>query len=173
MVLSDPGKVEKNEKEILETVTALCEQDSLNEVSLCTTNMARRPLRSKYDKVSGELIARFDHYCPYMNNVIGYANHKYFIYYLLVLVINGFWSAYAITQYWTSPSGCNIPVASSWKSDSYIINGLQCATCSLWMTYLLIIDVGFCLWIVFGVLGEQFWNILRGQTTNESYNARR
>ena len=136
-------------------------------MSMCTSKMSRRPLRSKYSKVSKQLIARYDHYCPWVNNTIGSGNHADFVKYLLLLVVNGAWSAWAITQFWSSPSGCNI----QW--ENYQTTILKCSSCSLWITYIFLIDVGVCIWIVFGVLGEQFRNILKGITTNELYHAKR
>ncbi|OBA18025.1 hypothetical protein METBIDRAFT_33774 [Metschnikowia bicuspidata var. bicuspidata NRRL YB-4993] len=45
----------------------------------CVNTFTRRPLRSKYSHTSNTLVARFDHYCPWVYNDIGVRNHKLFI----------------------------------------------------------------------------------------------
>lgn len=45
----------------------------------CVNTFARRPLRSKFSRFSNRLIARFDHFCPWVYNDIGVRNHKLFL----------------------------------------------------------------------------------------------
>lgn len=45
----------------------------------CVNTFIRRPLRSKYSRANDALVARFDHFCPWVYNDIGVRNHKLFM----------------------------------------------------------------------------------------------
>lgn len=47
--------------------------------NFCVNSFVRKPLRSKYSKFNKKLVARFDHYCPWVYNDIGVRNHKLFM----------------------------------------------------------------------------------------------
>ena len=51
------------------------------EIRLCTSSMIRKPLRSKHcsEGMLDHSIGRFDHYCPWVVNAIGYRNHHWFM----------------------------------------------------------------------------------------------
>ncbi|ODV77981.1 palmitoyltransferase AKR1 [Suhomyces tanzawaensis NRRL Y-17324] len=51
----------------------------------CFDSMVRKPLRSKYSRQSKKLVARFDHYCPWVYNDIGVRNHKLFMVFVYTL----------------------------------------------------------------------------------------
>lgn len=53
----------------------------------CISTFIRKPLRSRYDKGSGRVVARFDHYCPWIDNVVGLRNHRLFVIYVLSLLV--------------------------------------------------------------------------------------
>jgi len=46
---------------------------------MCETCKVHRPPRSTHCKRLGKCVLRFDHYCPYTSNAIGFYNHKFFI----------------------------------------------------------------------------------------------
>ena len=73
---SDPGIVPINKENQNSTIIELCEKDEMDSTTICTESMMKRPLRSKYDRFSKKLIAKFDHYCPWVNNAVGAGNHK-------------------------------------------------------------------------------------------------
>ena len=73
---SDPGIVPINKENQNNTIIELCEKDEMDSTTICTESMMKRPLRSKYDRFSKKLIAKFDHYCPWVNNAVGAGNHK-------------------------------------------------------------------------------------------------
>lgn len=42
----------------------------------CRTSLVHKPLRSKFCQHSGFVVARMDHYCVWLNNAVGYGNHR-------------------------------------------------------------------------------------------------
>ncbi|KAI3405663.2 AKR1 [Candida oxycetoniae] len=51
----------------------------------CVNTFIRKPLRSKYSRQNQKLVARFDHYCPWVYNEVGVRNHKLFITFVYAL----------------------------------------------------------------------------------------
>lgn len=45
-----------------------------------------KPPRAHFDALSGAIVLKFDHYCPWMANAIGWGNQKYFVGFLLWMV---------------------------------------------------------------------------------------
>jgi len=54
---------------------------------LCHTCRVVKPLRSKHCRVSNRCVRHFDHYCPYIYNVVGYRNRHYFCIFVICLTI--------------------------------------------------------------------------------------
>ncbi|KAJ5077646.1 ankyrin repeat-containing protein [Anaeramoeba ignava] len=75
-VLRNPGKIE-GESESLEN--AIQKYSIVTQKEYCYTCKMRKPLRSKHDTTLGYCVARYDHYCSWMYNVIGFDNHREFI----------------------------------------------------------------------------------------------
>lgn len=72
---------------VLEQVKDLLRIGKFDTENFCVNTFIRKPLRSKFSKVSNRLIARFDHYCPWVYNDIGVRNHKLFVTYVYSLVL--------------------------------------------------------------------------------------
>ena len=49
----------------------------------CRTTLVRKPLRSKFCTQTGMVIARMDHFCMWLNNSVGYVNHRTFFVFLV------------------------------------------------------------------------------------------
>lgn len=64
---------------VFDDVKALVSLGKFDTEHFCVNTFTRKPLRSKFSKTSGALIARFDHYCPWVYNDIGVRNHKLFM----------------------------------------------------------------------------------------------
>jgi hypothetical protein len=54
---------------------------------VCHTCRIRRPLRSKHCKITGKCIHAFDHYCPFVGNVVGRDNYKFFFGFIHSMII--------------------------------------------------------------------------------------
>lgn len=79
---------------ILSQVEDLIAEGKLDTDHFCVQTFVRRPVRSKYSHMNKRLIARFDHYCPWVYNDIGVRNHKLFMVFAYLL-----WAAIVLFTY--------------------------------------------------------------------------
>ncbi|KAG2392021.1 hypothetical protein C9374_013506 [Naegleria lovaniensis] len=63
---------------------------SLSGSNFCKELLIRKPLRSKYDRMSDQIICRFDHYCAYTLNSIGEKNHVMFMKFVTCVLVATF-----------------------------------------------------------------------------------
>lgn len=163
-VTADPGYIPVDKTFQYNSIVDLTEKEKLDSSTLCTSSLIKRPLRSKYCGTSKRLVAKFDHYCPWVDNAVGAGNHKYFILYLMLLVINLSWHMYAITQYWRL--GCGVSFGQSGDVG-------RALTCSGFVTWQFIHTCLHLIWVSL-LLGTQLHFVLvLGVTTNERMRAHR
>ena len=72
---------------ILKDIKELIALGKFDTEHFCIHTFNRRPLRSKYSRISKQLVARFDHYCPWVYNDVGVRNHKVFITFVYSLTV--------------------------------------------------------------------------------------
>lgn len=72
---------------ILEQIRDLIRLGRFDTENFCVNSFVRKPLRSKYSRFNDRLIARFDHYCPWVYNDIGVRNHKLFVTFAYTLTV--------------------------------------------------------------------------------------
>lgn len=86
VALGDPGKVPSRPQgnsgveelmKALDTDAADIDPPDVNR--LCTTTWVLKGLRTKYCVQTGACVEEFDHYCVWLNNTIGKANHRQFV----------------------------------------------------------------------------------------------
>lgn len=70
-----------------EQIVTLLDLGKYDADHFCINSYIRKPLRSKYSFYNKRLIARFDHYCPWVYNEIGVRNHKVFMWFVYSLNI--------------------------------------------------------------------------------------
>ncbi|KAG2735402.1 hypothetical protein G9P44_001616 [Scheffersomyces stipitis] len=132
----------------------------------CVNTFIRKPLRSKYSKYNKKLVARFDHYCPWVYNEIGVRNHKLFMTFVYALNFAILVFTYMTYQYFDKLEDgydsddeagmCSIlsdELCYGYKNHYFHFNLLIWC----WMQYI---------WIVFLCVVQTF-QILKGLTTYE------
>ncbi|QLG74922.1 hypothetical protein HG535_0H02490 [Zygotorulaspora mrakii] len=87
LLKSDPGRVpaETNHARVRETIEDLLKLGAYDTRHFCIETWIRKPLRSKFSSLSNSLVARFDHFCPWVYNDIGLKNHKVFIFFIATM----------------------------------------------------------------------------------------
>ena len=88
----DPGYVDPYESfdKVRDDIKDLLTSGTFNSEKFCLDLWIRKPLRSRYSHISERMTLRFDHYCIWLYNEIGLNNHKYFMFFLVVLEISIF-----------------------------------------------------------------------------------
>lgn len=62
---------------------SLKDRKKSGEARWCRKSEAYKPDRSHYCSATERCVLRMDHYCPWLNNTVGYANHKFFLQFLV------------------------------------------------------------------------------------------
>ncbi|CCG20572.1 Akr1 protein [Candida orthopsilosis Co 90-125] len=135
----------------------------------CVNSFVRKPIRSRYSRHNKKLVARFDHYCPWVYNEIGVRNHKLFITFVYALNLAILLFTYLTIQYFDKSKDsfdsddednqslfCRLiddDLCYGYKNNQFHFNLLVWC----WLQYI---------WIFFLCLVQTF-QILRGLTTWE------
>eukprot|EP00051_Salpingoeca_urceolata_P028167 m.485374 g.485374 ORF g.485374 m.485374 type:complete len:609 (+) comp23794_c0_seq1:61-1887(+) len=90
---TDPGFLPAPTKAAQHTIITLAEKGELDSSKFCTSCVLRKPYRSKHCPICKRCVAKFDHHCPFVDNCVGSRNHRYFMFYLLFLIV-------VIAQFW-------------------------------------------------------------------------
>ncbi|EGV61446.1 zf-DHHC-domain-containing protein [Yamadazyma tenuis ATCC 10573] len=100
MVLN-PGLVPitTDQTKIMAQIHELIKINRFNPDNFCVNMLVRKPLRSKYSHYNKRLIARFDHFCPWVYNEIGVRNHKIFIFFIYSLNLGIFLYSTLVLSY--------------------------------------------------------------------------
>ncbi|AEY97375.1 FAER388Cp [Eremothecium gossypii FDAG1] len=87
LLQSDPGYIvpATDHNQIRATIIELLRVGKYDSKHFCIHSWIRLPLRAKYKRFAHSVILRYDHYCPWIYNYIGFRNHKIFIYFILLL----------------------------------------------------------------------------------------
>lgn len=62
--------------------------DNTDAYNVCPDCKIIRTPRSRHCNICNKCVERFDHHCPYLNNCVGYRNHKFFLTFIVLLVLN-------------------------------------------------------------------------------------
>ncbi|GCE99590.1 palmitoyltransferase akr1 [Zygosaccharomyces mellis] len=101
LMRSDPGRIpmEMDIQVVRETIKDLLAIGRFDSKNFCIETWVRKPLRSRFSGLSNSLVARFDHYCPWVYNDIGLRNHKTFLTCILLVEILMLLFIYLCTEY--------------------------------------------------------------------------
>jgi palmitoyltransferase len=84
--LSDPGVVCAKDDRSSHIVDA-ARRGALRDTDFCPTCLIQRPARAKHDPTLKRCVRRFDHYCPFVANVVGERNYRFFYAFLVCCVL--------------------------------------------------------------------------------------
>mmetsp|Transcript_15274 Transcript_15274/g.37513 ORF Transcript_15274/g.37513 Transcript_15274/m.37513 type:complete len:458 (+) Transcript_15274:109-1482(+) len=76
-----------------------------DEWGYCSRSHQPKPPRSHYDHVSKTLVLCLDHYCPWMFNVVGYFNYRYFCNFLWFVELAMIYGAFITYEPFMNTSG--------------------------------------------------------------------
>lgn len=79
---TNPGYIQKPQG--LEFIQMMKQFDP---VLLCPDCEIIRTDRSRHCSICNQCVERFDHHCPWINNCVGIGNHKYFMSFLLCMLV--------------------------------------------------------------------------------------
>ncbi|XP_047023548.1 palmitoyltransferase Hip14 isoform X1 [Helicoverpa zea] len=129
---SDPGVISASRQDKLRTIIELSEsaRGGFEPARFCSACLVRRPLRSKHCSVCNRCVAKFDHHCPWVGNCIGANNHRYFIAFLVSLLVMCAWMLWGGAQYFVSECGADDAGAAAVL--------LQWAQCNAWLAWVML-----------------------------------
>eukprot|EP00887_Chlorella_sp_A99_P006060 scaffold22.g6060.t1 len=191
--LSDPGIVACSN---LEEHLALYPHDGLLFQPLsCGTCGFIKPARSKHCRILNRCVARYDHYCIWLNGPVGLLNTRWFLALLAwvcllctygaVLASRAVLGDMARTDAWRvafvhPTTGRLAFVGDSWRNTAqYVVRtyGMQASWAGGGVVRTgaraaLVLFLGVMGWVVLGFLVYHLWLIASGATTNESFKWR-
>lgn len=82
----DPGLIKTgSEAEVCGTINELLDSGEYDTLNFCYATFVRIPARAHYDKIIGDVVAKYDHYCPWLYNSVGLRNHRLFVAFLTAI----------------------------------------------------------------------------------------
>jgi len=127
----------------------------------CRTTLIKKPLRSKYCVMTGLVIARMDHYCVWINNAVGMANHKLFLLFLLSHLVTCILLICLIIRAFSREIVYEYGVVEELFSRYFFF------------TFILLLFLIITSALLLGLFVEQLINIAFNLTINEKLNAKR
>ena len=130
----------------------------------CPTMLMKKPTRAKYCVSTGLLVARMDHYCVWLNNSIGFGNHRRFLLFITAHFVLSVCFVVMISRSLNAVAVAAHALGGSWSAAILLTEPSYFFATAL--------ATGHALLSVFllGLVSEQFFNIANNVTVNERLN---
>ncbi|XP_064635159.1 palmitoyltransferase ZDHHC17-like [Lineus longissimus] len=164
---TDPGEVVSKPDERIKAILELTETNTLTLQQFCNTCLVQRPIRSKHCSICNRCVARFDHHCPWVDNCVGFKNHKYFVGYLFFLLGMITWCIYGCGTFWQHEAGIHYSVDGFWgvvKKIVYVSPFVSWIACNAMLHFT---------WVSILLVCQLYQVVYLGMTTNERLNIKR
>lgn len=165
--LGDPGVISATQEQRFRTIVELAERggNGFDPSIFCSACLVRRPIRSKHCSVCNRCVARFDHHCPWVANCIGAKNHKYFMGFLVCLIVMCTQMIYGSTQYWQAQ--CEMFPLNETSFWQVIVTIGQC---DAWVSWVCANAMLHFAWVLMLFVCQVYQIAYLGMTTNERMN---
>lgn len=163
---SDPGIVKQDKEQRFHTIIELAERQGFDPNWFCNTCLVWKPIRSKHCSICNRCVAKFDHHCPWVGNCIGALNHKYFVGYLICLMLMLMYFLYGCTIFWKV--GCHIRFTEEGPTSLGRI-----FTCEPWVAWVASNAVLHVTWVTTLLICQVYQISCLAMTTNERMNCSR
>lgn len=171
LVRSDPGclKMDDSTIPVQETIKQLIQSRKYDRNNFCVETLERKPLRGKYSLFSGALVARFNHYCPWVYNDIGLKNHKLFMFFAFAVQYEMFLFMWLCLEYFKKTNYIYEQV-DEYSRCTFLKNETLCKGSNYDpSTFFLFIWISVNFVWLGGMLVVQCFQILKGITSPELY----
>ncbi|XP_063223420.1 palmitoyltransferase Hip14 isoform X2 [Bacillus rossius redtenbacheri] len=162
----DPGVLTATQEQKYRTIIELAERGGFEPQWFCSSCLVRRPIRSKHCSVCNRCVARFDHHCPWVGNCIGAKNHRYFMGYLVMLLLMCVFLLYGCVLFWGS--ACQLRFSYSFTAVVAIM-----AQCDAWVAWIAANALLHSAWVATLFSCQVYQIACLGMTTNERMNSGR
>lgn len=164
----DPGVIYSSQDQKYRTIIELAERGGFEPRLFCSTCLVRKPIRSKHCSVCNRCVAKFDHHCPWINNCVGSENHRFFVGYLVMLVVMCFFILFGTVVFWKKFCDYDVLVDLNFFEVLWMMG-----RCDAWLAWVALNAFVHSFWVLM-LLSCQLYQIsVLGMTTNERMNAPR